>query len=230
MQFDVITIFPEIFQGFVSESLIARAQAKDIFKIGLHNLRDWTDDPHKKARPTEGRKSFGRVDDKPFGGGVGMVMKVEPIQKAVSSLLESGIKNNKSDKKQTKQRVILFSPRGEKFDQKAAKRLSKYDQLIFICGRYEGIDERVAKYIADETLSIGDYVLNGGEVAAMVVIEAVARMVPGFIAKEDSATKADHPQYTRPEVIEIAGKKRKTPKVLLSGDHAKIEEWRRSQK
>lgn len=203
MRFDIITIFPEIFQGFISESLIARAQAKDIFKIGLHNLRDWAEGLHKK------------IDDRPFGGGVGMVMQVEPIMKAVDDI-----------KKGANSRVILFSPRGKKFNQKTAKRLADYDQLIMICGRYEGIDERVAKYIADESISIGDYVLNGGEVAAMVVIEAVARMVPDFIAKEDSATKPDHAQYTRPEIIEIDGKKRKVPRVLTSGDHAKIDEWR----
>ncbi|OGN04492.1 MAG: tRNA (guanosine(37)-N1)-methyltransferase TrmD [Candidatus Yanofskybacteria bacterium RIFCSPHIGHO2_01_FULL_44_17] len=208
MKFDIITIFPNIFDGFLTESLLARAQKLGIIKIGIHNLRKWTTDRHQK------------VDDKPFGGGVGMVMKVEPIFKAVRSL--------RPDKKT---RVILFSPRGKKLDQKTAKRLSKYQQLILICGRYEGVDERVAEYIANEVISIGDYVLNGGEVATIVVIEAVSRMIPGFIAKQESALKFDHAQYTRPEIVEIKKggkiKRLKVPAVLLSGDHAKIEKWRK---
>lgn len=148
-----------------------------------------------------------------------MLMKVEPIMKAIKSLRA----------KKGKTRAILFSPRGKKFTQTEAKRLAKYNQLILICGRYEGVDERVANYLADETLSIGDYVLNGGEVAAMVVIETVARMLPGFIAKTESAQKADHAQYTRPEEVLIAGKKRAVPKVLLSGDHKAIEAWRQGK-
>ena len=209
MRFDIISIFPEIFDGWLSQSLLARGQKKKILKLTAHNLRDWTDDKHKT------------VDDRPFGGGPGMLMKVEPIMKAVESL-KSKVKSKKSEKA----RVILFSPRGKKFTQTEAKRLAKYDQLILICGRYEGVDERVADYLADETLSIGDYVLNGSEVAAMGIIETGVRMLPGFIAKTESAVKADHAQYTRPEEILIAGKKRAVPKVLLGGDHKKIALWR----
>ena len=206
IQFDVITIFPEIFKGFVSESLLARGQKKKIIKINLHNLRRWTSDKHKT------------VDDRPYGGGPGMVLKTEPIFKAVKSL--------KPKFKSKKVRTILFSPRGKVFNQEMAKKWAKLDQLIFICGRYEGVDERVVDCVADEVVSVGDYVLNGGEVAAMAVIESVSRMGPGFIAKKESAQKADHAQYTRPEVFVVGKKKLKVPKVLLSGDHKKIKEWR----
>ncbi|MEX1064055.1 MAG: tRNA (guanosine(37)-N1)-methyltransferase TrmD [Candidatus Paceibacterota bacterium] len=203
-RFDIITIMPDLFQGFTDESLLARAQKKKIFKINVHNLRQWTTDKHKT------------VDAKPFGGGVGMVLKVEPILKAVKKIKQ---KNKKA-------RVILFSPRGKKFDQEMAERFAKLDQIILISGRYEGVDERIAKHVADEVISIGDYVLLGGEVPSMAVIEAISRMIPGVIAKEESSRKPDHPQYTRPESIEISGKKRGVPKVLLSGDHKKIKEWR----
>jgi tRNA (guanine37-N1)-methyltransferase len=205
MRFDIITIFPNFFKGFVNESLLARAQKKNILSINIHNLRDWTEDNHKT------------VDGKPFGGGVGMVLKIEPIYKVVKAI----------KKKNKKVKVILFSPRGKTFDQKMAKRFSKLDQLIMISGRYEGTDERVAEYIADEVISIGDFVMSGGEVPAMVLIETISRMIPGVIAKKESAEKPDHPQYTRPEVFEMKGKKLKVPPVLLSGDHAKIEEWRK---
>lgn len=215
MKFNIITIFPKIFDGFLSESLLARAQKKRIIKIGVHNLRKWTTDRHQT------------VDDKPYGGGVGMVLKIEPIYKAVQAIRKSfRLKASGSRSKASKARVILFSPRGKKFDQKIAKRLAKYEQLILICGRYEGVDERVAKYIADETISIGDYVLNGGEAAAMVLIEAVSRMTPGFIAKKESAEKPDHPQYTRPEKFTLGKRGLTVPRVLLSGDHKKIAQWR----
>lgn len=216
MRFDVITIFPNIFQGFLTESLISRGQNKKIIKINIHNLRKWATDRHKT------------VDDKPYGGGPGMVLKIEPIYKAMMALkTQTNSKSKKIKNHKLQTRVILFSPRGKKFTQKDAKRLAKYDQLILICGRYEGVDERVTKHIADETISIGDYVLNGGETAAMVLIEAVSRVIPGFIAKKESAEKPDHPQYTRPEVFSIDKKKTRVPRVLLSGDHKKIEEWRK---
>ncbi|HTP56858.1 MAG TPA: tRNA (guanosine(37)-N1)-methyltransferase TrmD, partial [Candidatus Paceibacterota bacterium] len=198
-KFDIITIFPDIFSGFLKESLISKALHKRLISIRTHYLRKWTTDRHQT------------VDGKPYGGGPGLVMKVEPIAKAVKAI-----------KKSKKSRVILFSPRGKQFDQATAKRWAKYDQLVFICGRYEGVDERVADHIADEVVSVGPYVLNGGEVAAMAVIEAVARLVPGFMHDADSQTKEDHPQYTKPEVF---GSWR-VPKVLLSGDHAKIAAWR----
>jgi tRNA (guanine37-N1)-methyltransferase len=206
MKFDIITIFPDIFSGFVKESLIAKAQKKGLISIHTHYVRKWTTDKHQT------------VDGKPYGGGPGLVMKVEPIAKAVQAIAKK------------KSRVILFSPRGKQFDQVTAKRWTKYNQLIFICGRYEGVDERVADYIADEVVSVGPYVLNGGEVAAMAAIESVARLLPGFMHDADSSTKDDHAQYTKPEVIVIGGKKRRVPTVLLSGNHAKIDEWRKKKK
>jgi len=223
MKFDIITIFPDLFKGFLSESLLARAQKKKLISIKTHNLRRWTTDNHKT------------VDGRPYGGGAGMILKIEPIYKAVKSL-KSKIVNRKS-------RVILLSAKGKTFTQKDARRLLKYDQLIFICGRYEGVDERVVKYVADEEISIGNYVLFGGEVASMVVIEAVSRLIPGVIQKEESiinesfsdkeASEKEYPQYTRPEVFHPAKKLKankliswKVPDVLLSGDHKKIKEWR----
>jgi len=220
MKFDIITIFPEIFDSYFNESIIKRAQKKKLVNIKIHNLRDYTDDKHKS------------VDDKPYGGGPGMVMKVEPIFKAVNKL--SRVAGSRFAGKKTK--VILFSPKGKKFDQKMAKRFSKLDRLIMICGRYEGVDERVAKYIADEEISVGDYVLTGGEIPAMIIVDAITRLIPGVIAleslKEESFTekskfqisnaKYEYPQYTRPEKFQ----KWRVPKILLSGNHKKIEEWR----
>jgi tRNA (guanine37-N1)-methyltransferase len=211
MKFEIITIFPEIFSSYFNESLIKKAQESGVFKIGVHDLRKWTEDKHKK------------VDDKPFGGGFGMVMKVEPIFKAVKEI------------KEEKSKVILFTPRGKKFTQKMAAQFSKLDQLIFICGRYEGVDERVAKNIADVELSIGDYVLMGGEIPAMAVVESVARLIPGVLSKEEMVKERttiekgfiEYAQYTRPEVFEAEGKKWRVPKVLLTGDHKKIEEWKK---
>jgi tRNA (guanine37-N1)-methyltransferase len=224
MIFNVITIFPDIFKGFLTEALLARAQKKKIVKINIHNLRDWTKDKHKT------------VDGRPYGGGAGMVLLVEPIMKAVKQL--------KKSTKASKTKVIVFSPKGKKFDQSMARKYSKLDQLIMIAGRYEGIDERVAKYIADDEISIGDYVLFGAEVPAMAVMEAVIRLLPGAVGKqqslEDESFKEskgivkkqitkflEYPHYTRPEKIKINGKQRAVPAVLLSGDHANVEKWRR---
>ena len=243
ISFDVITIFPNIFNSYLKESLIARAEKKKLIKINVHNLRKWTNDNHQT------------VDDKPFGGGLGMVLKVEPIFEAVSALkigstLKSKIKN-KNAKLKTK--VILFTPRGEKFNQKLANKISKLDQVIFICGRYEGVDERVAEHIADIEISIGDYDLMGGELPAMVLIESISRIVPGVLGKEqllkERITKGggfiEYAQYTRPEIFSPSqilrgknweGKLKKlgrarpetwsVPKVLLSGNHKNIEEWK----
>ncbi len=225
MKFDIITIFPNIFSGFLSESLLAKAIKRKIITVKTHYLRDWTEDRHQT------------VDGKPYGGGPGLVFKIEPIYKAVLSIKGKVLRQNKK----VKSKVILFSPRGKKFTNELAKKWSKLDQLIFICGRYEGVDERVAEYIADEIISMGDYVLNGGEVAAMAVIEAVSRQLSGFMHDADSATKEDHAQYTKPAEFSIkeyvlrgkeGNKKQKikilrVPKVLLSGNHAKIEEWRK---
>lgn len=210
--FDIITIFPDIFTSYFSESLISRAQKKKLIKIKVHNLRNFTKDNHQT------------VDDRPFGGGLGMVLKIEPIFKAIKKIN----KNKKS-------KVILFTPRGEKFNQKLAYKLSKLDQVIFICGRYEGVDQRVAEKIADMEVSIGDYDLMGGELPAMVAIEAISRLVPGVLGKEallkERITKSggfiEYAQYTRPEIFEPQkGKKWPVPKVLTQGDHKKIEEWK----
>ena len=224
IKFDVITIFPEMFSSYLGESLIARAIEKKFIKINLHNLRKWTKDKHQT------------IDDRPFGGGLGMVLKVEPIFKAVKQIN----KNKKS-------KVILFTPRGKKFDQRMAYKFSKLDQIIFICGRYEGVDERVAQKVVDMEISIGDYDLMGGELPAMVAIETISRLVPGVIGKkqllEERISKSggflEYAQYTRPEIfspqpsprLRPASKKKiswKVPKVLLSGDHQKIDDWKKS--
>ncbi|MCG2690283.1 tRNA (guanosine(37)-N1)-methyltransferase TrmD [Candidatus Parcubacteria bacterium] len=223
MRIDIITIFPELITPFLEESLLSKAIKKKILKIKAHNLRDFTKDKHKV------------VDDKPFGGGRGMVFKAEPLLRAVSALKKFKVK---SSKLKVQSKVILFSPRGKKFNQKMASKWAKLDQLILISGRYEGIDERVAKYIADEVVSIGDYVLMGGELPALVIIEAVARLLPGVLGHSENLTEeriakgggfVEYPQYTRPEIIEIKGKKRKVPNVLLSGNHKEIDKWRKGQ-
>ena len=210
MRFDIITIFPNIFDSYLKESLIHRADKKGIIEIKIHNLRDFVIGKHKK------------VDDRPFGGGPGMVLMFEPIYKAVSKFKSSRLKK----------RVILFSTRGKKLNSTTAKRLAKYNQLILICGRYEGVDERVAKYVADEEISIGDYVLSGGELAALVLIETVSRFLTGFLGKYESLEeiKGSYPVYTRPETVKIRGKKLSVPKILISGNHAQIRKWRRGEK
>ncbi len=211
MRFDIITIFPSLFDSYLSQGLIEKACRDKKIEVNVHDLRCWANDKHKT------------VDDKPFGGGIGMVMKVDPIYKAVKE-----IKKNKG-----KQKVILFSPRGRRFNQKKASNFADYDQIIMICGRYEGVDERVAKYIADEEVSIGSYVLMGGDLPAMIVLETVSRLVPGVIGKENfleerrkESAFIEYPHYTRPEKITINGKERVVPDVLRSGDHKKIEKWR----
>lgn len=257
MHFDIITIFPKIFDSYFNESILARAQKNKLIDIGVHNLRDHTTDKHHM------------VDDKPYGGGVGMVLKIDPIWRCVQSL-KSKIKNlpqggiplrGKKSKKQLKNeklRIILFSAKGKKLNQEMIRKLAKYDRLIMICGRYEGVDERVARHIADEEISIGEYVLTGGELPAMVVVDAVSRMIPGVVGKEESIrdesfkkTKdsvqnskfsreagsrfagkiqnyLEYPHYTRPEIFSPDNGKTKwrVPKVLLSGNHQKIEEWK----
>src|SRR3989338_5782701 len=215
MKFEIITIFPRIFDSYINESLIDRAQKKKLIKIKTHDLRKFADD----AR--------GTVDGRPFGGGLGMVLKIEPIFKAVRKI-RSKVKGQRS-------KVILFTPRGEKFTQKLGHKLSKLDQIIFICGRYEGVDQRVAEKIADMEISIGDYDLMGGELPAMVAIETISRLIPGVLGKEallkeritETGGFIEYAQYTRPEIFEPAkGKNWKVPKVLTQGDHKKIEEWK----
>ena len=217
LQFHILTIFPDIFDSYLKESFIKKAQEKGLISVKIHNLRDFSGDKGK------------RVDDRPFGGGLGMVMQFEPIYKAVKTLRRA------QGKKSKKTKVILFTPRGKKFNQIMANKLSKLDQIIFICGRYEGVDERVAKNIADMEISIGDYDLMGGELPAMVVIETISRLIPGVLGKpqllkervKKSGGFLEYAQYTRPEVVNVGKKKLKVPEVLLSGNHKKIEEWKK---
>jgi tRNA (guanine37-N1)-methyltransferase len=208
---DVVTIFPRMVQAPLGEGIVQRAVARGLVSIGVHDLRDFTDDRHRT------------VDDAPFGGGPGMVMKAEPFFRAVDALLPGG--------PTTRDAVILLSPRGRRFDQAAAERLSRLDRLVLLCGRYEGIDERVAS-VATEELSLGDFVLTGGEVAALAVVEAAVRLLPEALGDEGSAEAdsfadgiLDHPQYTRPALVRGHG----VPEVLLSGDHERIRRWRRKE-
>lgn len=212
-QFDIITIFPNILDSYFNESLFKRAQQNKLLKVVTHNLRNWTYDRHQT------------VDDKPYGGGVGLLFKIEPLMEALTSI-----------KRKKKSRVILTAANGKTFTQADASRLAKYDQLIFICPRYEGADARIEKMV-DEKLSIGNYVLTGGELAAGVMIDAVARHIKGMVGKEESVAGdshreegyLEHPHYTRPEVVVYKGKKLRVPKVLLSGNHGEIEKWRQKK-
>ena len=212
MIFNILTIFPQMFNSYFNESIIKRAQEKKIIKINFLNIRDFAFDKHKK------------VDDTPYGGGVGMLMKIEPIYLALKAF--------KLKRKTPKQKIILLCPKGKKFNQRIAERLSKLDKITFICGRYEGIDERVNQLI-DEKISIGDYILTGGEVPVMVIIDAITRLLPGVLGKDASSKMEtfskkyflEYPQYTRPEIFEMNNKKTRVPKILLSGNHKKIKEW-----
>ncbi len=216
MKFEIITIFPHIFGSYLDESFIKKAIESGKISVNIHDLRKFTNDPHKS------------VDDRPYGGGLGMVLKIEPIYKAVQSL--------KLKTKNKKQKIILFTPRGNKFNQQMAYKLSKLDRIIMICGRYEGVDERVAKNLADMEVSIGDYDLMGGELPAMVAMETIVRLIPGVLGKPEflkeriTKTKGfmEYPQYTRPEVFAPKkGVRWSVPKLFLSGHHRKIEEWRK---
>ncbi|MFH1338247.1 MAG: tRNA (guanosine(37)-N1)-methyltransferase TrmD [Candidatus Omnitrophota bacterium] len=212
MRIDILTIFPNMFAPILNESIIKRAQAKGKVKIFVHNLRDFSADKHRK------------VDDRPFGGGPGMVMRPEPIFNAVEHIL--------AKKPKSGARVILLSPQGERFDQKTAKKLSRCKHLIFICGHYEGVDERVRRHPVDKEISIGDYVLTGGELPAMVVIDSVTRLIPGVLGEKKSlhfesfeGNLLEYPQYTRPANY----KGMRVPLILFSGNHKKIEDWRKKQ-
>lgn len=217
MKFDIITIFPKIFDSYFGESILKRAQEAGIVEIKTHDLRDYSTNKHRN------------IDDTPYGGGAGMVMQVEPIYEAVKAI-KSEIQNYKQDEKV---RTILFSAKGKRFTQADARRLAEYDRLIMVCGRYEGVDERVAEHVVDEELSIGDYVLTGGEIPAMVVVDSVARLLPGVLGNEQSAVTEshaeegylEHPQYTKPEDFQDW----KVPDVLLSGNHGEIEKWRKEK-
>ena len=209
MHIDIISIFPKIFTPFLNESIIKRAQNKKKVKIFVHDLRDYTQDKHKK------------VDDRPFGGGPGMVMTAQPIFDAVKKI-----------KGRRKSLVILTCPKGKKLNQPLLKDLSKHKSLIIICGHYEGVDHRVCTELVDECISIGDYILTGGELPALVLVDAITRLIPGVLGKADSLMSEsfedsllEYPQYTRP--ANFRGKK--VPNVLLSGNHAQIVNWRKQQ-
>lgn len=214
MKFGVVTLFPEMITHACSAGVVGRALKKNILKLATVNPRDFTHDAHHT------------VDNKPYGGGAGMVMKVEPLYAAVKKL---------APRRSKTRRVILLSASGRPFTQQvAAEYAKKYRELIFVCGRYEGVDARVSELVCDEELSVGPFVLSGGEIAALAVIDAVARLVPNVLGNEESLSEESHneigvgeyPQYTRPEVF----KKLKVPDVLLSGDHKKIKEWRAKYK
>jgi tRNA (guanine37-N1)-methyltransferase len=212
MRIDILTLFPDMFTGPFDESIIKRAIDNNIVSIVIHNLRDWGLGKHKM------------VDDYPFGGGAGMVIKVEPIFKAVEAI--------EAQDGDSSAPVILLTPQGRVFNQKIAAELAKLDRLIFLCGHYEGIDERVREHLATDEISIGDYVLTGGELAAMVIVDAVVRYLPGALGSEQSSEDDSHttglleyPQYTRPPVY----RGWEVPQVLLSGNHAQIAKWRREQ-
>lgn len=216
MKIHILTIFPQIFDSYINESIIKRAREKGLVEIITYDLRDWTDDKHRT------------VDDTPFGGGAGMLLKVEPLYRAIRDIkAKIGSASHKS---------ILLSARGQRWTQDKAKAYSsQYDEMLFVCGRYEGVDERIMNYI-DEEISIGDYVLTGGELAAMVISDSLVRLLPGALGNEESPESESHsqygvleyPQYTRPEIfIDDEGKELSVPKVLLSGNHAEIEKWKR---
>jgi len=218
MVFHILTIFPEFFQGPLQYGVVAKAAEAGLLQIRIHDLRNWTHDRHRT------------VDDRPFGGGEGMLLKPAPIFEAVESIWPS-----RQTTRDPKHRLILLSAQGKRFTQETARGLTQFDELFLICGRYEGVDERVAEHLADEELSIGDFVLSGGELGAALVLDCVARLLPGVLGNKDSSvyesfaeaggepSLLDCPQYTRP--ADFRGWK--VPEVLLSGNHEQIRNWRR---
>lgn len=212
MKIDFLTIFPELSRPYMEGSIMKRAVEAGCVCFSYTDIRDYSDDKHH------------RVDDTPYGGGAGMVMQVGPIHRAINSIKQNGSPST---------RVILLSAKGKRYTQRDAERLKEYEHIILICGRYEGVDERVAQYIADEEISIGDYVLTGGELGAMVVADSIIRLLPGVLGNAQSAVYEshssdgyrEHPHYTKPEVYNGWS----VPDVLLSGNHGKIEEWRQQQ-
>lgn len=210
MRFDIISLFPESFESYFKVSILKRAQEKGLIEIHTHQLRDFAHDKHKT------------VDDTPYGGGAGMVLKVEPIAEALEHVKSLAPEKNT--------RTVLFSAKGKICTQEDIKRLATYERLVLLCGRYEGVDERVAEHLVDEELAIGEYVLTGGEIPAMVVVDAVSRLVPDVLGNTESAETESHsvlgtveyPQYTKPEVWRDMS----VPEVLLSGHHGEIEKWR----
>jgi tRNA (guanine37-N1)-methyltransferase len=210
IKFDVLSIFPEMLSSPLGFSLLKKAQERGLINVCLHDIREWANDKHKMT------------DDAPYGGGCGMVMKVEPVEKAIADIKE---KTNKS-------LVILMTPQGQTLNQKIVAQLAEKEQIIIICGRYEGVDERIRTQLVDQEISIGDYILTGGEFSALVLIDAVSRLIPGVLGNAESAESEsfangllEYPQYTRPAAYKGWG----VPEVLLSGKHAEIELWRRRE-
>jgi tRNA (guanine37-N1)-methyltransferase len=211
--FHLLTIFPEFFRSPFAHGVVARGQAKGLLDIQVHDLRNWTYDRHRT------------VDDRPFGGGEGMLLKPQPVFEAVEAILPD---------RGAGRRVVLLSAQGRRFTQSVAREYAALDELLLICGRYEGVDERVAEHLADEEISVGDFVLSGGELAAAIIVDAVGRMLPGVLGNEESSrnesfsgegeSQLDCPQYTRP--AEFRGWK--VPEVLLGGNHSEIKRWRRA--
>ncbi len=217
MTFKILSIFPNIFSSYIKESIIKRAILKKQIKVETINIRDFSKDKHKK------------VDDSPYGGGPGMLMKIEPLYLALKSL-------NK-EKAKKKRKIILLSASGKKWNQKLAKKYSKLNELILICGRYEGVDNRI-KHFIDEEISIGDYVLTGGELPALIIVDSVTRLLPGVLGNKESFIEESHtkdgileyPQYTRPEIFKANNKNYKVPKILLSGNHQEVDNWRNKKR
>ena len=217
MKFNIITIFPEIFSSYFNEGIIKKAQEKKIIKINIHDLRNFTNDKRRT------------VDDTVYGGGAGMLMKIEPLYKAIKKIAEK--------KKTSGQKIILLSAKGKKWNQTLAQKYSKLKNITLICGRYEGVDDRIKNFI-DEEISIGDYVLTGGEIGAMTIVDSITRLIPKVLGNNESLKDESHnnknileyPQYTKPAEFKIASKKYSVPKVLLSGNHKLIEEWKEKNK
>ena len=217
MKIDILTLFPGMFSGAFDESIVGRAQKQGKVEIKIHQLRNWTTDRHQT------------VDDRPYGGGVGMLLKIEPIYEALKGL--------KSKVKSQKSKTILLDAGGSRYTQSKARELSKAEHIILICGRYEGVDHRIREHLIDEEISVGDYILTGGEIPAMVIADSVIRLIPGVLTKEEAVQlesfslpatddlQVEYPQYTRPE--DFNGWK--VPEVLLSGNHKKIEGWKKEE-
>lgn len=215
MHIDVLTIFPEYFQSVLSVGILGRAITRKLIEIDVVNIRDFAEDKYR------------RVDDSPFGGGPGMVMMAPPLHRAIESC-------RMTRPAEEKRRVIYLGPGGERFDQRKAENLSELEHLILLCGRYEGVDQRVIDYYVDDVISIGDYVISGGEAAALVVIEATGRLIPGFVGNRESLEdesfsgtgEKEYPHYTRPKVYDGHA----VPEVLVSGNHEAVRKWRESKK
>ena len=210
IRFDILSVFPEMFESPLNHSILKRAQEKGMAEIHLHNIRDYAEDKHRMT------------DDAPYGGGGGMVMKVEPIDRALASIVPS--RDNAL--------VVLLTPQGETFNQKLAEEMSRYFRIVLVCGHYEGVDERVRDHLVDREISIGDFVLTGGELSAMVIVDAVTRLIPGVLGNNESASYdsfstglLEYPHYTRPGIY----RDWQVPEVLLSGNHRDIESWRRKE-